>query len=118
MRIAISLDPDTATTRYQADDEIGSDDLSHDISYAEILEVTRGDYDCRDDPKPRVVKSAEPIATVSWADARPMSEKLKDASDLAFLLEANRRGYAIAGNVLTGRWPSGKKKHKSKKRGN
>ncbi|MGB8441593.1 MAG: hypothetical protein WCE26_19500 [Candidatus Acidiferrales bacterium] len=121
MRPAISADETTGSSRFQADDDI-NEDLSHDISYAEILEVIQEDYERRDDPKPRAAKLAEPTATVSWSTA----EVLRNASNLAFAIEAHSRGMKLvaaknilAGNVLQNRWPSGKKKHrrKSQKRG-
>jgi hypothetical protein len=111
MRPAISLDPDTATTRYQADDEIAHDDLSHDISYHEVLEVTRGDYERQDSAKPTPV----PMAQVSWQQARTTADVLKDASELAFMMEARRRGYAVAGKILSGKYhDNGKRKHRRK----
>jgi hypothetical protein len=113
MRRVLSTDEQSGTDRFQKDDEV-NDELAHDVTFIELLGCKRSDYERQDVATPKPV----PMATVAWFDARPMCDKLKDASDLAFLLEANRRGYAIAGNALTGRWPSGKKKHKSKKRGN
>jgi hypothetical protein len=105
MRPAISLDESSGSTRYQADDEI-SEDLSHDVSFREWLGAVVEDYE--------VVKET-PMATIPWADSRTMSEKLKDASELVFQLEARRRGYEIAGNILTKRWPSGKRKRRQTK---
>jgi hypothetical protein len=89
---SISTDETTGTTRWQPDDE--------PQSYHRMLGVVRNQYERRDDPKPRIVKSVEPMATVSWADARTTADKLNDASDLAIFLELNRTGYAIAANVL------------------
>jgi hypothetical protein len=93
MRPAISTDETTGSSRWQADDEV-NDELAHDISFTESLECERHHYERSD------IKKAPVMAEVSWADARPMCDKLKDASDFAIFLELNRRGYAIAGNVL------------------
>jgi hypothetical protein len=82
MRQAIALDESTGCTNCQNDEP---------RSYHEILEVTREDYE---------VVAAVPMAQVSWSDARPMCERLKDASDLAILLEARRRGYEVARQIL------------------
>ena len=113
MRPAISTDETTGSSRFQADNEIGSDDLSHDISYHETLGCHRDDYERQDVAEPKPV----PMAQVSWADARPMADRLKDASDLALALELRRRGYIVASKILDGRHcPSGRKIHKRKKR--
>jgi hypothetical protein len=114
MRHAISTDHETGSTRYQADDDI-NEDLSHDISYIELLSCQRSDYERQDVAKPKHVQMAQ----VSWFDARPMCEKLKEASDLCLRMEMMRRGYEIAGKILSSKYyDSGKhKKHKSKKRG-
>jgi hypothetical protein len=115
MRPAISLAPETGTTRFQSDDDI-NEDLSPDISYHESLGCVRSDYERQDVAKPKPV----PTAQVSWSDARPMGDRLKDASDLAFRMEALRRGYEIAGKILDGRhYPSAKTIHKKQsQRGN
>jgi hypothetical protein len=106
MRKVMALDESTGSSNMQDDEP---------CSYHRLLGVVRSDYERKSVPKHKVV----PMAQVSWADARQMADKLKDASDLAFILEANRRGYAIAGKILDGRhYPSGKNIHKSKKRGN
>ena len=71
MREAISSNPASGTTRFQ--------DESEAQSFIELLGVTRDDYERQDIAKPKPV----PMAQVSWADARPMADKLKDVSDLA-----------------------------------
>jgi hypothetical protein len=75
--------------------------LAHDISYIETLECRRQNYERMDVKKIPIVKVEVPMAQVSWSDARPMCEKLKDASDFALALEMRRRGYEIAGKILT-----------------
>jgi hypothetical protein len=114
MRPALSLNPETATTRQQMDDEIGSDDLAHDISYAEILQCSRSDYERQDvaEPKP-VVKAAEPMAEVSWTTA----DVMRRVSPLAFAMEAYRRGMTLVNvqKILSGtHHDSGKRKHRRK----
>jgi hypothetical protein len=120
MRPAISTTEATGTTRWQEDDEI-SESLAHDATFTELLGVTRKDYERMDVAKPRVVKSPEPMATVSWSDARPMAEKLKDVSDAAFAIEAYRRGMKLIAvkRILSGtHYENGKRKHRRKsKRG-
>lgn len=104
MRSAISLDPTTGTSRWQEEDVF-------DISYAEILQVECHLYERQDIAAPKPV----PMAEISWADARPMSEKLKQVSDYAFAIEAHRRGMRVvsAQNILNGKYhDSGVKKHK------
>ena len=106
MRKAIALDESTGSTNRQDDEP---------CSYHETLGCHRGDYERQDVAKPKPV----PMAQVSWADARPTAERLKDASDLAFIMEARRRGYEIADRVLSGKYyDSGKKKHRKKHKQN
>ena len=89
MRPAISTDETTGSSCFQADNEIGSDDLSHDLSYHEALGCHPSDYE------------HEPMAQVSWADVRPMADRVK----------------VVASKILDGRYhPSGRKIHKRKKR--
>jgi hypothetical protein len=114
MRPAISLAPETGTTRYQADDEI-SEVLAHDITFIELLGCRRSDYERQDVAKPKPVQMAE----ISWTTA----DVMRRASDLAFAFEARRRGYISAGKILDGRhYPNGKRIHERKskfqKRGN
>lgn len=113
MRPAISADETTGSSRFQADNEIGSDDLSHDISYHETLECVRDAYERQDIAAPQPASTA----TAPWV---PIATVLQSVSDTAFLIEARRRGYAIAGKVLSGKYhDSGKKKHVRKsQRGN
>jgi hypothetical protein len=113
MRPAISLAPETGTSRWQADDEIGNDELAHDISYVELLGCQRCDYERQDVAKPKPAQMAQ----VSWSTA----DVLRRASDTAFALEAYRRGLTLVGakRILSGKhYESGKKKHRRKsKRG-
>ena len=102
LRNAISLNPETGSTRFQQDDEI-NDVLAHDVSYVEILQVTRGDYE-RIDIEPKPV----PMAQVSWADALSTADRLKHVSDLALTMELNRRGSIIAGRILSEQQPISK----------
>jgi hypothetical protein len=95
MHEAISLDTTTATTRWQEDDHI-NEELSHDVSYMEILQATRSDYERQDVAKPKPA----PIAIFSWADARSTAARLKEVSDFALALELRRRGYIGAQNVI------------------
>jgi hypothetical protein len=93
----------SGTTRWQEEDEIGHDDLAHDISYAELLQCQRRDYERMSVPKKKaapVVKAVEPMAEISWHDARPMADRLKDTSEAAFRLEMLRRGYETVGKIL------------------
>jgi hypothetical protein len=114
MRPAISLAPETGTTRFQADDDI-NEELSPDISYHEALGCVRSDYERMDIKKSPVAKVAAPMAEVSWQQARSTADVLKDASELAFLMEARRRGYEVAGRILSGKYhDSGKRKHRRK----
>ena len=96
MREAISSNPASGTTRFQADDDI-NEDLSHDISYHETLECVRDAYERQDIAAPQPA----PMAQVSWADARPMADRLKDVSDLALMMELNRRGYRAVAKILS-----------------
>jgi len=115
MRPAISADPETGTTRQQMDDEIGRDDLAHDISFAELLGVTRSAYERIDIKKSPAVKVEAPMAEVSWQQARATADVLRDASEFAFQLEMRRRGYTLASKILSGKYhSSGKHKHKTK----
>jgi hypothetical protein len=95
MRPAISLDRETGTSRFQADDDI-NEDLSHDISYREALGCVRNDYECMSVPEQKVV----PMAEVSWADAMTTADRLKHISDLALMMELNRRGHKSASKIL------------------
>lgn len=110
MRPAISLAPETGTSRWQADDEIGNDELAHDISYVELLGCQRSDYERQDVAKPKPAQMAQ----VSWSTA----DVLRNASNLAFALEAHSRGMKLVAvkNILAGGHASGKKKHKRQKR--
>jgi hypothetical protein len=92
MRNAISTDESTGTTRHQPHDEPWSFHL--------MLGCNRNSYERISVPRKKAAPQPAPMATVSWADARPMAEKLKDASDLALALELNRRGYIVAGTIL------------------
>jgi hypothetical protein len=104
MRPAISLDSETGTTRLQTDEP---------WSYHFMLGCLRNDYERADVKKTPVVKLAE----ATWFDARSTADKLKDASEAAFRIEMLRRGYAVAGKILSGKYhDSLKKKHKRKKR--
>jgi hypothetical protein len=91
---SISTDETTGTTRTQPEDE--------PCSYHRMLECVRSQYERMSVPRKKVapVEKEVPMAQATWADARPMSEKLKDASDLARALELNRRGYIVAGTIL------------------
>jgi hypothetical protein len=114
-KVSISTDEFSGSTRFQADDEIGHDDLAHDISYHETLGCTRNSYERIDIKKSPVVKSAEPTAQVSWSTA----QRLQGVSDVAFALEAYRRGLCLvsAKNILSGRYESGKRRNKSQRGG-
>jgi hypothetical protein len=105
MRRVLSTDEQSGTTRFQVE--------APAQSYLELLQAD--DFEVKHCP----VKSAEPMAQVSWTTA----DRLSNASDLAFQIEARRRGYIRAGKILSGtHHDSGKKKHKrwkhkSQKRG-
>lgn len=95
MREPISSNPASGTTRFQVE--------SPAQSFIELLGVA--DYE-------RV-----PVAEVSWQQARPMADVLKEASELAFLMEARRRGYEVAGKILDGKhYNSGKRIHRRKQK--
>jgi hypothetical protein len=116
MRPAFSTDLNSGSSRFQADDEV-NDDLAHDISYQELLQCLRHDYERMDVKKPRMVKSPEPMAEISWTTA----DVMRRASDTAFAIEAHSRGFKLVGakRILSGtHYESGKKKHRRKsKRG-
>jgi hypothetical protein len=105
MRKVIALDESTGSTNVQDDEP---------CSYHRLLGVVRSAYERIDIKQPRAAKVSQPMAEISWADARSTADKLKDASDLALRLELLPHGYEVAGNVLAGRWPSGKPKHRRK----
>jgi hypothetical protein len=112
---AISNQIFSGTTRWQEEDEIGHDDLAHDISFTELLECERHCYERQDVAEPKPVVKAVPMAQVSWSTA----QQLQGVSDAAFAIEAWRRGMKLvaAKNILSGKChESGKKKHKRKKR--
>jgi hypothetical protein len=96
---SISTDETTGTTRTQPEDE--------PCSYHRMLECVRSQYERMDVAKPRVVKVAQPMAEISWTTA----DVMRRASDTAFALEAHRRGLCLvsAKNILSGKYPSGKK---------
>jgi hypothetical protein len=85
MRRAISIEENSGTTRFQVE--------APALSYLELLQAD--DFEVK-----HCAVKVEPMAQVSWADARPMCDRLKDVSDLAILLEAHRRGYAVARKLL------------------
>jgi hypothetical protein len=104
MRPAISLDPDTGSIRFQ--------DHAPVLAYLELLQVD--DYEVK-----HCAAKSTPMAEISWTTA----DVMRRASDMAFDIEARRRGYIMAGKILSGtHHDSGKKKHKrwkqkSQKRG-
>jgi hypothetical protein len=104
MHPAISLDPDTATTRFQTE--------AVAQSYLELLQAT--DFEV----KHCAVKTAAPMAEISWTTA----DVMRRVSPLAFAMEAYRRGLKLVGveNILSGAYyESGKKKHvRQKRKGN
>lgn len=103
MRPAISRDETTGSTRFQ--------DEAEAQSFIELLGCQRDCYERQDVATPKPL----PMAEVSWQQARPMAEVLKEASELAFVIEARRRGYAVASKILSGRYhDSGKRKHRRK----
>jgi hypothetical protein len=93
MRKAIALDESTGSTNMQDDEP---------CSYHRMLECVRSQYERMSVPRKKVapVEKEVPMAQATWTDARPMSEKLKDASDLALAIEMRRRGYTVAGKIL------------------
>jgi len=108
MRPAISTNPETGSSRFQADDEV-NDDLANDISYREALGCLRSDYERQDVARPKPA----PMAQVSWSTA----EQMRQISDCAFAIEAYRRGQRLvsANQILSGtHHDSGKKRHKRK----
>ena len=108
MRPAISLNPETGTTRWQDDAE--------PCSYHLMLGVVRSEYERVDVMKSPVVKDV-PMAEVTWQQARATADVMKDVSEYAFRLEMLRRGYEVAGKILSGKvYDSGKKKHVRRKR--
>ena len=92
MRLAISTDETTGSSRFQTDSEIGHEDFSHDISYRETLNCV--DYERDDAPPLR-------MAEISWTTA----DVLRRASDTALALDAHRRGMVLVGvqNILSGK---------------
>ena len=103
MREPISSNPASGTTCFQVE--------SPAQSFIELLGVA--DYERQDAAEPKRAS----MATAPWV---PMATVLQSVSDIAFVIEARRRGYAIAGKVLSGKYhDSGKKKHVRKsQRGN
>jgi|SRR5271156_2611673 hypothetical protein len=113
MRPALSTDENSGSSRFQADDEV-NDELAHDVTFVEILQCSRSDYERHDvaKPKPHAVAIAAPMASVSWSTA----QRLQGVSDAAFAIEMRRRGYEIARKILSGKYyDSGKRKHKKRK---
>jgi hypothetical protein len=108
MRPALSTDDNSGSSRFQADDEI-SEELAHDVTFIELLECQRNSYERIDiQKKPTPVQMAE----ISWTTA----DVMRDASNLAFALKAHRRGLCLVAvkNILSGKYPSGKKPHRRK----
>jgi hypothetical protein len=104
MRRVIALDESTGSTNMQDDEP---------CSYHRMLGVTRNDYERIDIKKTPVVKAAEPMAEISWTTA----DVMRNASNLAFALEAHRRGLCLvsAKNILSGKYfDSGKTKPRRK----
>jgi hypothetical protein len=99
MRESLSSNPASGTTRFQVE--------APAASYLELLQAD--DFEV----KPCTVK-ATPMATVS----RSTADVLRNASNMAFAIEAHRRGLCLVAvkNILAGRHASGKKKHKRQKR--
>jgi hypothetical protein len=102
MRIAISSDEQSGTTRFQVE--------APALSYLELLQAN--DFEV----KTVKTKSKPPaMAQVTWQQARTTAEVLPGASELAFLMEARRRGYEVAGRTLSGKYhDSDKRKHRRK----
>ena len=95
MRAAISNNPESGTTRFQTE--------APAQSYLELLQAS--DFEVKH-------SAAKPVqmAQAAWV---PMANVFQSASDLAFRIEALRRGYAIAGTILSGKfYDSGKRKHR------
>jgi|SRR5271156_3180884 hypothetical protein len=94
------------------DESTGSNNMQDDepCSYAELLQCLRSDYERMDVAKPKPVQMAQ----VSWSTA----DVLRNASNLTFAIEAHRRGMSLVGakNILSGKYSSGRKIHKRKKR--
>jgi len=112
MREAISLDKTTGTSRWQEEHDV-NDDLALEATYAEMLQVERHCYERMDVKKSPVVKSEEPMAQISWSTA----EVMRNASNLAFAMEAYRRGMTLVSvqKILSGtHHDSGKRKHRRK----
>ena len=97
MRESLSSNPASGTTRFQVE--------APAASYLELLQAD--DFEV----KPCTVK-ATPMATVSWSTA----DVLRNASNMAFAIEAKRRGLCLVAvkNILSGKYPSGKKPHRRK----
>jgi hypothetical protein len=99
MRHLLSTDEQSGTTRFQTE--------APAQSYLELLQAD--DFEV----KHRAVK-APPMATVSWSTA----DVLRNASNLAFAIEAHSRGLKLVGakRILSGtHYESGKRKHRSRK---
>lgn len=106
-KAALSTDTETGTTRWQEEDVF-------DIRYHEALGCVRDQYERIDVAvKKAPVEVAAPMATVS----RTTADILRNASNLAFALEAVQRGYVpkAALKILAGRHPSGEKMHRKQK---
>ena len=97
MRIAISSDEQSGTTRFQVE--------APALSYLELLQAD--DFEVK-----HCAVKVEPMAQVSWSTA----DVLRNASNMAFAIEAHRRGLGLvaAKNILSGKYPSGKKPHRKK----
>jgi hypothetical protein len=100
MHPAISADSETGTTSFQ--------DAAPAMSFLELLQA--------DDVEVKsVVKTAAPMAEVSWTTA----DVMRRASDMAFAMEAHRRGMTLVSvqKILSGKYHNSlKKKHKRKTR--
>jgi hypothetical protein len=97
VRAAISNNPKSGTTRFQTE--------APAQSYSELLQAS--DFEVKH-------CAVKPVETAQAARV-PMANVLQSASELAFSMEALRRGYAIAGKILSGKYyDSGKRKHRRK----
>jgi hypothetical protein len=101
MRKVTALDESTGSTNRQADQP---------CSYHQLLECCRQDYERQYVAKPKPAQMAQ----VSWSTA----DVLRNASNMAFAIEAHRRGLCLVAvkNILAGGHASGKKKHQRQKR--
>jgi hypothetical protein len=97
MRAAISSNPESGTTRFQTE--------APAQSYLELLQAS--DFEVK-----HCTVNPVQMAQAAWV---PMGDLLQSASELAFRMEGLRRGYAIAGKILSGKYyDSGKRKHRRK----